>query len=335
MLESRLNILRLLNEHEGISLNSRDMVRILAMNGTNVAERTVRYHLKILEQSGLVEHSGKSSRHITMRGKDAVKRAFGSEIAFVRNRFYNMACLTSYDQQSESGTVVLSTFALPAEQLVDALAALKIISETPLMAGDRIIVATEGQSLDGEYVPAGTAIIGIVNSATSLGIMIRHGIPVLPSYIGLLEVKGDNAERFSSIIGLQAVTEDVLSIYLASGATNVYSSLYDNRGKLIAMFLEIPSACYEPAKKLAGQHELINIITVGLPGTRLLDVSVEPAKAGVVLNDNINALAFLKECGITIYDHMHLMTYDYSDMLHVEEAARKYSRKRFANVPRA
>lgn len=324
MFEARLNILKLLSEHEGTPLASRDIVHLLALSGQQVAERTVRYHLKLLEEGGQVEPRGKSGRHITTRGRDTVERTFGSESGFVRNRFYNMACLTDIDPACEGGTVIVSTVSLSMDSLPRALALLRAACGTPLMTGERILLVPGGQRFGRETVPPGRAILGVLNAATSLGVMVRSGIPALPAYIGLLEYADAAVRRFSSIIGLQAASEDVLSLYVTSGLTRVTPFLKQRDSLIVGLFLDMPSVCYEQMRELADNHALINVIELGVPGSRLLDVAVESARVGAVISDGMNALALLREAGIALEHDAQMVPVDSADLLRVNDAARRY-----------
>lgn len=322
MLETRLNILRILSEYEGAPLSSKDLVHLLALNGISMVERTVRYHLKILEEAGMLEHEGRSGRRITQKGMAEMERSRGAEIDFVRNHFNNCACMTDVDPASGRGTVSLTVCHLDRRLLPAALEALEALARTPYMIGSRVLVALEGQTVGAEEVPPGMAAIGVLSSASAVGVLIKEGIPAMPAYIGLMEVRAGAPERFSSIIGFQSISHDVLSIYLRGRQTDVGAAMSGaGNGRVVCMFLEVPAVCFHRVGKLAAEHEFVQALALGLPGMRLLDVPVGAAKAGVVIADSINAAAWLQERGIETSGDAYMATCEYARMTDVGEAA--------------
>lgn len=324
-MDSRQQILKVYSEHEGMPISTRDLVRQLSMHGVKVAERTLRYHLKILDASGLTENLGKPGRRITTKGMDTIEKSSLADLDFVRNHYYNLACTTTLDTQKNTGNVILNAVLLHKDRLASALKHIEYINGTPYMIGNRVMVAREGQSIGGEIVPQGMVALGVICSASVLGILIKEGIPAMPSYIGLLDMHDGEPELFSSLIGLQSISQDVLSIYLKGAQTDVSGVLRTGTGRVIAMFIEMPAACTASMENMSRSHALVSAQAIGVASSRLLDIPVGAAKAGAVILDGLNAIAYLHERGINTESRVLMMPYEYSEMTEIEEAAASYA----------
>ena len=65
--------LRELAEVKGVA-GARILTRRLVLRGIKINERTVRYHLKILDEMGLTENVGRAGRRLTRRGVQELKK---------------------------------------------------------------------------------------------------------------------------------------------------------------------------------------------------------------------------------------------------------------------
>ena len=79
-----LAILKVLDKHPDKILGSRELSRQMKFHGIDLTERTVRYHLKILDERGYTRVFGKEGRRITPQGKEELALALVSEkVGFV------------------------------------------------------------------------------------------------------------------------------------------------------------------------------------------------------------------------------------------------------------
>lgn len=83
MEKSYLAILKVLSECRGSTVSSREIAEKLKPHGITLSERTVRYHLRILEERGLTGTSEKGGRHITQKGRHVFSKALVSELDFL------------------------------------------------------------------------------------------------------------------------------------------------------------------------------------------------------------------------------------------------------------
>lgn len=64
-----LAILKILEKYQDTVLGSREISRQLKLHGVVLTERTVRYHLRILDERGFTKVFGKEGRMITQKRK--------------------------------------------------------------------------------------------------------------------------------------------------------------------------------------------------------------------------------------------------------------------------
>jgi len=68
MNKTMLAILKILDKYTDI-VGSREIAKQLKAHGVDLTERTVRYHLKILDERGYTKVFGKEGRRITEKGR--------------------------------------------------------------------------------------------------------------------------------------------------------------------------------------------------------------------------------------------------------------------------
>jgi repressor of nif and glnA expression len=92
----QIEILRILSEHAE-PIGSSIIQRELAKRGFLFSERTVRYHLKILEERGFVEGHERIGRRITEKGLEELTRALAYErIGSILTKYMSLAYKTTY-----------------------------------------------------------------------------------------------------------------------------------------------------------------------------------------------------------------------------------------------
>ena len=101
-----IEILRILSELME-PVGSTFIKRELEKRGFFLSERTIRYHLKMLELRGLVSGHEKGGRTITEKGLEELSRSLVSQrIGFVITRFLSMTYSVIYDPATTSGLVI-------------------------------------------------------------------------------------------------------------------------------------------------------------------------------------------------------------------------------------
>src|SRR4030066_150243 len=109
MNRTMLAILKVLEKHPEKILGSREISRKLKLYGVELTERTVRYHLRILDERGLTKVFGKEGRMITQKGKEELSQALVSEkVGFVISKIETLSYLTDFDLEKNKGNIILN-----------------------------------------------------------------------------------------------------------------------------------------------------------------------------------------------------------------------------------
>ena len=107
--KTALGILKVLETHQNTIIGSRELSKQLRVHGIELTERTIRYHMKILDEKGLTQVFGKEGRKITKLGLDELSRAHVSDkVGFINSMIDNLAFKTSFDPETLEGELVLN-----------------------------------------------------------------------------------------------------------------------------------------------------------------------------------------------------------------------------------
>lgn len=317
MNKTMLAILKILNKHADI-VGSREISRQLKMHGIDLTERTVRYHLRILDERGYTEVIGKEGRRITEKGRKELEYAMVSEkVGFVINRIESLSYLTTLNLKTMDGDVILNISHFPEDRLKDALRILKPIFLSPYVMSDRIILAGGGETIGDITIPKGRIGIGTVCSVTINGIFLKAGIPVTSRFGGVVEIKEGKPTRFVSLISYDGSSLDPLEIFIRSKMTDVLGAVKNRSGKILASFREIPVVCIDEAKRLAMEMKdkgIGGILLIGGPNKPLLEVPVGIDKVGMVIVGGLNPVAAIEESGIPTESKAMSTLYPYSQL---------------------
>lgn len=301
MNKTMLTILKILDKCADI-VGSREISRQLKMHGIELTERTVRYHLRILDERGYTEVFGKEGRRITEKGRKELENALVSEkVGFVISRIESLSYLTTLNLGTMDGDVILNISYFPEDRLKDALKILKPIFLSPYVMSDRIILARGGETIGDITIPNGRIGIGTVCSVTINGIFLKAGIPVTSRFGGVVEINEERPMRFVSLISYDGSSLDPLEIFIKGKMTDVLGAVKNHSGKILASFREIPVVCMDEAKRLAMEMKdkgIGGILLIGSPNKPLLEVPVGIDKVGMVIVGGLNPVAAIEESGI-------------------------------------
>lgn len=323
MNKTMLAILEVLANHSKI-VGSREIARELNSKGIDIAERTVRYYLKILDERGYTEVFGKEGRKITEEGRIELNRAMVSErVGFVISKIDTLSFLTTFDIENMDGNVILNISYVPENRLKEVVRILKQIFPSPYVVSDRIAIARGGEKIGEIAVPEKKVAIGTICSVTINGIFLKAGIPVTSRFGGVVEISNKKPKRFISIINYDGTSLDPHEIFIKSGMTDVIGATRGIYGEILASFREIPIVSLEKAKELAEKLEqkgIKGILEIGEPNSPLLEVSVGIDKVGMVIVGGLNPVAALEEVGIPTENKAMSILYRFSELLPYEEA---------------
>ena len=311
------SILKILDKYTDV-IGSREISRQLKLHGIDITERTVRYHLRILDERGYTEVFGKEGRKITEKGRLELKHSLVSEkIGFIISKIETLSYQTTLDLKTLNGNVILNISYFPGERLKNAIKILTPVFSSPYVMSDRIIFAHGGEKIGDVLIPEGKIGVGTVCSVTINGIFLKAGIPVTSRFGGVVETENGNPTRFISLISYEGSSLDPLEIFIRSKMTDVLGAVRNHNGRILASFREIPVVCLNEAKRLAktmADSGIGGILLIGDPNKSLLEIPVGMDKAGVVIVGGLNPMAAIEESGIQTDSKAMSTLYEYSKL---------------------
>ncbi|MDP2168129.1 MAG: NrpR regulatory domain-containing protein [Thermodesulfovibrionales bacterium] len=329
MTKTTLAILKILEKHRDTILGSREISRQMKLHGVELTERTVRYHMKILDERGLTKVFGKEGRKITDRGREELSKALVSgKVGFVISKIETLSYLTTFDIDSEEGDIILNVSYFPQKSLREALKIMNPVFHSPYVMSDRVVLAREGEKIGEMIVPEGMIGLGTICSVTINGIFLKAGIPVASKFGGLLEIDEGEASRFLALISYEGTSLDPLVVFIRSRMTAVTDAVKKRSGNILASFREIPVVSMETAKGLLAKLSEKNIgglIRIGNPNQPFLEMPVGIDKTGMAIVGGLNPVAALEEAGIRTESTAMAVLHNYSEMPEFKEAAKAFA----------
>ncbi len=315
MNKTMLAILKVLDKHGGI-IGSKEISKELEFYGIDLTERTVRYHLRILDERGYTKIFGREGRKITQKGKDELKLSLvSSKVGFVISKIEALSYQTTLNLDSLEGEVILNISYFPEDNFQNALKIMKPVFSSPYIMSDRLIIAKGGDMIGDVIVPEGKIGIGTVCSVTINGIYLKSGIPVTSRFGGVIEIDNDKPKRFISLISYEGSSLDPLEIFISSRMTDVSGAIKKKSGRILASFREIPAVCLDEAKNLAKKMSgkgIKGILMLGSPNKPLLEIDVGIDKVGIVIVGGLNPIAAVHEANISTDSKAMSTLYEYS-----------------------
>jgi repressor of nif and glnA expression len=323
MNKTMLSILRVLDKHSDTVLGSREISRQLKVHGVDLTERTVRYHLRILDERGYTKVFGKEGRQITQKGKEERAQALVSEkIGFIISKIETLSYLTDLDLEKNEGNIILNVSYFPEEKMKEALKIMKHVFLSPYVMCDKVVMQKAGKKIGDVIVPEKHVGFGTVCSVTINGIFLKAGIPVASKFGGVLQIENAEPSRFTSLISYEGSSLDPLEIFIKSHMTDVLSAVKNHSGKILASFREIPVVSLERARQLSDELRrkgIGGILMIGNPNQPLLEMPVAVDKAGMIIVGGLNPLAAIEEAGIQTVSKAMSTLYRFSDLIKFKE----------------
>src|SRR4030066_1328779 len=286
-------------------LGGRIISRRLKEHGIDLNERTVRYHLKIMDERGFTRSIGhRDGRTITQPGLEELKSTLVCDkVGFVTDRLELLAYLTTFDLDRHTGGIPIDTSLFSKRDFPRALEVMKSVFEAGLCASNLVAIATEGERLGDTMVPQGKIGFATVCSAVVIGSMLKAGIPVDSRFGGILQIKHNEPTRFVELIEYNGSTIDPFEIFIAGRMTSAMKSAKNGDGKILASFQEIPLLSKTEANTVIEQLKtanLCNLVIMGKSSEPVCEIPVRLNKVGLVLPSGLNAIAATAETGIDV-----------------------------------
>jgi hypothetical protein len=322
MTKTMLSILKILDANPDQILGSGAISKQLKMHGVDLTERTVRYHLRILDERGFTKVFGKEGRMITTKGKLELTQALVSDkIGFVISKIETLSYLTNLDLETQQGNIILNISYFPEDKLSESIDIMKPVFSSPYVMSKMVILKRSGERIGEVTVPDGQVGFGTVCSVTINGIFLKAGIPVTSRFGGVLLVDAEPV-RFTALIAYEGSSLDPLEIFIRSKMTDVQGSARKKSGKILASFREIPVVSVERAVQLRDalkEKGLGGILLVGNPNQPLLEMPVGLDRAGMIIVGGLNPIAALEEAGIPTVTKAMSTLYKFSELISFQD----------------
>lgn len=295
-------ILKIISEVRG-PIGALEISEKLKAAGIDMPERTVRYHLKMMNEKGLLKVIWKEGRMITDKGKEELGNALVSDkVGLVSSKIETMAYKMDFDLYKKSGSVILNISLFNKNDFGQALKVMADVFKHKLGTGELVVVAKEGEILGGVEIPEGRVGFGTLCSINFNGILLKHHVPVESKFGGVLQIEEGRPLRFTDIISYSGSTLDPHEIFIKSGMTNV-SGATEGEGKILAGLREIPAASKDEAEAILRKAEAAGFgsaLMIGMPGQVVLGMPVGLERAGLVFPGGLNPVAAAVEQGIAV-----------------------------------
>jgi repressor of nif and glnA expression len=298
-----LAILRVLAESDG-PVGARAIAGKLAQEGIELSERTVRYHLRLMDERGLTRNLGEPGRVITERGREEIESGGVSDkIGFIISKIDTLAYQSTFNMDTNAGEIILNISYLPESQFRQALDIMADIFRAGYCMSELVHLRGPGEEIDGVPVPPGMVGFGTVCTVTLNRVLLSRGIPVDSKYAGLLEIHRDIPSRFTHLVAYAGTTADPTELFIGSKMTSVREAALRGHGRILASFREVPAAAEHDllsALDIYRHKGLKGIMGVGKAGQPLLSVPVTVDRIGIAVVAGLTPIAAVAEAGIPV-----------------------------------
>ncbi len=298
-----IEILKALSEH-GLPVGSTVLRRELQRRGFLLSERTIRYHLRLLDERGLTEGHDRSGRTITPAGLQELSRALAYQrTGFVLTRFLSMAYAVTYNPSTEEGKVVANVSIIDKTQVEQTLDLVGALRKAELLPAPYIKVLDEEEEYESISVPKGKIALFTVCNLTIDGVLIHAGIPLLLSYGGLVQFLHHKPVRFVELIAYEGTTIPPLEVFVYRDMTSINRVLRTGSGMLPANLREAPADAKESTERIiSGLKEKGwgGILAFGQPNEPILGVPVGMDRFGISMIGGLIPAAAIRETGAAV-----------------------------------
>ena len=295
-----IEILRILSEFD-VPVGSTLLKRELRKRGFLLSERTVRYHLQLLEAKGFVLGHDRRGRTITQHGLEELSRSLATQrLGFTTTRFMSLAYSATYDPTVDSGTVVANVSLLDKSLQDKTVDTLKALQSMNLLSAPYIKVLNENEEYCDISVPKGKFALFTVCNLTLDSILIHSGIPLFFKYGGLVQVVNRKPIRFVELISYEGTTIPPLDVFVYRKMTSISRILKTGSGMLLATLREIPSEARDKTVKILENQQKKGwggVLVLGEPNEPVLGVPVGMDRFGICMVGGIVPGAAMVEEG--------------------------------------
>jgi repressor of nif and glnA expression len=295
-----IEILRILSEFDS-PVGSTLLKRELRKRGFLLSERTVRYHLQLLEAKGFLLGHKRKGRTITPLGLEELSRSLATQrLGFTTTRFMSLAYSATYDPAKDTGSVVANVSILDKNLQEKAIETMKELQNMNLLSAPYIKMLDEKEEYCEISVPNDKFALFTVCNLTLDSILIHSGIPLFFKYGGLVQVVNRKPIRFVEIISYEGTTIPPLEVFVYRKMTSISRILKTGSGMLLATLREIPSEARERTVKILEEQQKKGwggVLVLGEPNEPVLGIPVGMDRFGICMVGGIVPGAAMVEEG--------------------------------------
>jgi hypothetical protein len=296
-----IEIMRVINETDK-PIGARAIADELNDRGYDIGERAVRYHLRILDERGFTRKHGYAGRTLTELGESEMSDALiGDRFGFVISQIEEMAFRTTINPKTMDGLVPVNMSYFAKEDLETVIDVISYIAHSGYMISPKVRIFEEDEDLI--FLPPGKVGMATVCSVTFDGLLLKSGIPVEPSYGGVLQIENRKPSYFLDLISYSGTSIDPIQIFMKRKPTSVLEVVEMGRGKILANVRQINLSAYDRVIEIIQQAEKMGLGGFFPPGEideSLLGAPIEMGKFGIAIVGGMNGICALEETGIRI-----------------------------------
>ena len=297
-IDKKIAILNVLKE-QAKPITSSHIEQLLEISGHNISERTIRLYLSEFDRAGFTMAIGKKGRRITEMGLAELQSThITQQPGYLSAKIDRMIYRMNFDLPMRSGTVVVNTSLVAPCQLNSCIDRVCRVFEKGLGVGQLMALIGPGETIGEITIPKDMVGFCTVCSITVNGILLKHGIPMVSRFGGLLKIQNGKAFRFVEMIHYDGTSIDPLEVFIRSGMTDYHGAIKDGNGLIGAGFREIPAESRQRLINISQRLEDIGlgaIMEVGLPNQPLLEIPVSYGRVGAIVIGGLNPIAILEE----------------------------------------
>lgn len=317
-----LLVLKILSESRE-PVGARIIAKKLKEDGVELNERTVRYHLKLMDERGLTRLVGRDGRMITAEGLEELNDAMvSSKVGFVLSRVELLAYKTDFDLDAASGAVPVNISFFKEKDFNHACDVMYPVFAAGLCVSHRVAVGREGEMLGDIAVPEGAVGLATVCSVAVNGVLLKAGIPVDSHFGGILQIKNGRPRRFVELVHYAGSSLDPSEIFVRARMTAVRDMAGKGSGKVLASFRELPAPCSQAMTRVLERLGAVGIKGLALTGNTgepVCEIPVEMNRIGIVLYGGLNPVAAVAEDDIEVTNLAMSTVMRYEDLKNIKE----------------
>jgi repressor of nif and glnA expression len=288
--------------------------------GVVLSERTVRYHLKLMDERGLTKLVGRQDGRIItdMGAEEIVSARVHDKVGLTISRIESLAFRTSFNPETREGLVPVSISFFPKNRFKKAVKAMEVAFRAGITVSELVGVAQEGEMIGDVKVPKGKIGFATVCSIAINGVLLKNGIPMDSKFGGILQIKNKEPLRFVELIYYSGSSLDPSEAFIRAKMTSVKMACEYGEGKVLANFRDIPAACRGLVDDIVGRLKNVNIggvLSIGEVSEPVGQVAVDVNKVGLIFMGGMNPVACAEEAGYEAENNAMSTMMEYGELI--------------------